>query len=149
MAFGDRKAPLKRTGFKRKAPVNTARKARKPLPTRSKKRVKHMGTDRVPLVKQLVAEGVTCRVCPILAVGGIETHCAGVIQGLHERRKSSAGGSRVNPKNLVPSCNWGNTAGIEDAVGWHREFVEKHSGLVVREGHPEWEELGARQDKLA
>jgi hypothetical protein len=36
---------------------------------------------------------------------------------------------------------------LEDAVGRDREFIVEHSGLVVREGDPEWDELGAKADK--
>ena len=146
MTFGDRSKPLKRTPFKRKAPLNTARMAHpagSSLKSRSAKRAAHMRNERVPMVQTMVANGQTCEVCPVLNHLGIPTHCAGEIQGLHERRKSSAGGTRMGLPNLVPACNWGNGY-IEDAVGEHRRLIDG-SWLVVRPGDLEWDELGARR----
>jgi hypothetical protein len=109
---------------------------------RSAKRAKEMRTQRVPEVQRLVEEGATCQVCPVLQRLGIPIRCAGQISGLHERRKSSSGGSRENPANLIPACNFGNGY-IEDAVGPHRLLIEE-SDLVVRQRDPEWESLGRR-----
>lgn len=103
-----------------------------------------MRTVRIPTIETMVAEGRSCEVCPLLASIGFETHCAGRIEGLHERRKSGAGGSRVNEANLVPACNWGNTA-VEDHAGPVRDLLGDR--LVVREGDPEWERLGRRADR--
>jgi len=101
-----------------------------------------MATDRVPYIKALVEAGVGCEICPMLAEAGLETHCAGRIEGLHERRKRSSGGSLTNRANLVPACNWGN--------GWVEENPDLARGfgaaLVVREADPEWTRLGARED---
>lgn len=103
-----------------------------------------MRTVRIPTIQAMVAVGRTCEVCPLLASIGIETHCAGRIEGLHERRKSGAGGSRVNEANLVPACNWGNTA-VEDNAGKVRDLLGDR--LVVREGDPDWERFGRRGDR--
>lgn len=135
MAFGDRRTPLKRTGFKKTG--------RSPLPQRSKKRAAHMREERAPEVKRLIEAGVTCKVCPILQSIGVKTCCQVQIGGLHERRKSGSGGSRSNPENTVPSCNWANGY-LEDAVGRDRELIEACSALVVREGNHLWDSLGER-----
>lgn len=119
------------------------------LAPRSKARSKQMRGDRVPYLLSLVNAGFGCEVCPVLDEGGIEVHCSGQIEGLHERRKSGAGGSRLNRDNLIPSCNWGNGF-MEDAVGSDRAYIESHEvGLVVREGHPDWDRLSKRHDRTA
>lgn len=63
--------------------------------------------------------------------------CHGGMEGLHERRKRSAGGSLVNLQNLMPACNPCNL--------WVEDYPEaaRCIGLVVRSGDPEWEELAA------
>ncbi len=70
--------------------------------------------------------------------------CTGMAEGLHERRKASAGGSRLSAQNCVPACNPCN-GWIEDnpAAAAVRRAVDGRS-LVVREGHPEWSFLGRR-----
>jgi len=136
----ERRTPLKRTGFKAKDSATW--RTRSPLRQRSERRAREMRTQRVPEVQRLNAEGVTCQVCPVLQCLGIRTHCARKISGLHERRKSSSGGSRENPANLVPACSWGNGY-IEDAVGRDRGLIEM-SSLVVRQRDPEWDSLGRR-----
>jgi hypothetical protein len=75
---------------------------------------------------------------------GLEIRCAGRIQGLHERRKRSAGGSLVNPENLIPACNWSNGF-VEDQPALIRDLFGQ--ALVVREGDEDWERLGARNDR--
>ena len=132
---------MRRSEIKRKTPPKSGDSTLKRtwLKPRSKKREHQMKTVRIPMVK---AHEGGCEVCPILDALGIETHCAGVISGMHERRKSSSGGSRENPAGLYGACSWGNGF-IEDAVGEDREKIEA-SSLVVREGHPEYESLGVR-----
>lgn len=63
--------------------------------------------------------------------------CGGATQGLHERRKRSAGGSLTNRQNLIPACNHCN--------GWVEDnpLAARAIGLAVRPGDPEWEELAA------
>lgn len=141
MSFGDRNTPLRRTGFKQKAPANTARKPRKPLAQRSKKRQVHMTTERVPMLLAMIEDGRSCEVCPVLHAAGIFVRCTGTIEGLHERRKSSGGGSRSNPVNLIPACNLGNGF-LEDNPAQVREATGTR--LVLREGDEGWDELGAR-----
>lgn len=137
----ERRTPLKRTGFKRKAPTNTDRKPRTPLRQRSVKRQAHMTEERIPAVKAAIEAGRTCEVCPVLAAVDIPVSCSGRIEGLHERRKSSSGGSRSNPENLIPACNIGNGY-VEDQPLIVRSLTGTR--LVVREGDPEWLELGDR-----
>ena len=141
----ERRTPLRRTGFKRKAPTNTDRKPRTPLRQRSVKRQAHMTEERIPAVKAAIEAGRTCEVCPVLAAAGITSFCSGRIEGLHERRKSSSGGSRSNPANLIPACNIGN-----GFIECNPAIVRETAGtiLVVREGDDEWEHLGSRRDKL-
>lgn len=141
--------PLKRTELKR----GTSKLATSNGPARrSKARTKQMKDDRIPYIESLVAAGVGCEIsmvlaeCPHLADEGITLHCTGAIQGMHERRKSGTGGSRINRANLVPACNWCNGF-LEDAHGLTREWIDHESGLVVREGNPEWEQLSKRRDK--
>jgi hypothetical protein len=105
-----------------------------------------MRTVRAPAVAGLVAAGESCRIGPVLADAGLFAGCSGAVQGLHERRKRSAGGSLNNPANLVPACNVCN-GWIED----HPALAREHFGsaLVVREGDEEWEALSRRHDRSA
>lgn len=137
----ERRTPLRRTSFKRKAPVNTDRGPRTPLRPRSAKRQAHMTGERIPAVKAAIEAGRTCEVCPVLAEAGVPVFCSGRIEGLHERRKSSSGGSRSNPENLIPACNIGNGY-VEDQPLITRALTGTR--LVVREGDDEWESLSAR-----
>lgn len=114
---------------------------RSPIRRRSAKRQRQMAEHRIPTIEAMIAEGRGCEVCPRFEAHGAVTRCAQVIQGLHERRKSGAGGSRENPANLVPACNWGNDF-IEDNPGFVRLLTGTE--LVVREGDPEWDDLGVR-----
>lgn len=113
------------------------------LRSRSKKRSAMMKEVRVPLIESLIRSGVGCLICPLLQDESISTNCAG-IQGLHERRKRSAGGSLINPLNLIPACNWSNGF-IEDNPKLIRDLFGQV--LVVREGDEDWEQLGSRNDR--
>lgn len=116
------------------------------LAQRSEKRQKHMSDERIPYIQALVAAGVGCEIGHILAEIGVPNpDCASKIEGLHERRKRSAGGSLVNHANLVGSCNSCNSF-VEDYPTMIRELTG--DVLVVREGDPEWERLGARSDRM-
>lgn len=118
---------------------------RSSLKARSSKRSELYAEDRRPRIERIVAAGVKCLIGPLFVDLGVDDHaCSGRVEGLHERRKRSAGGSLVNERNLIPACNLCN--------GW----VEDHPSearilfgelLVVREGDSEWEELGARADR--
>ncbi len=145
----ERKTPLNRgTSELRRTPLDrgTSQLARSGrLAPRSAARSKQMKEDRVPLVLAYIEAGITCEISPVLEDLGISHHCAHEIGGLHERRKSGTGGSRVNRANLVPACNWCNGF-LEDAVGSDRVLIED-SFLVVREGDSEWEQLSKRRDK--
>jgi len=102
-----------------------------------------MISERIPRLLRIKNSGVECLICPLLMEEGIPILCARQIQGLHERRKRSAGGSLVNPMNLIPACNWGNGY-IENNPAQIRELFG--SILVVREGDAEWEGLSSRND---
>jgi len=101
-----------------------------------------MKDDRVPLVESMIEDERGCEVGAILHAAGFSAGCTGQISGLHERRKRSAGGSLINRTNLLASCTLCNDY-IED----HPE-VKDATGtmLVVREGDPEWHQLGSRND---
>lgn len=142
-----RTKPMKRgPGPKRTSgPSRGGELKRTPLRARSAKRAKLMRTERVPLIESLRAQGVGCLVCPALIEAGIAIQCSGAIEGIHERRKRSAGGSLINPANLIPACNRGNGF-VEDECGMIRRLTGDR--LIVREGDPEWESLGARNDGI-
>jgi hypothetical protein len=102
-----------------------------------------MASTRAPAVRKLVESGEMCRIGPLLSAEGLGPNCMIVVQGLHERRKRSAGGSLTNPDNLIPACNVCN-GWVEDFPKLAREVFG--SMLVVREGDAEWESLGRRAD---
>lgn len=52
----------------------------------------------------------------------------------------------MNEANLIPACNWSNEW-VEDRPRLVRELFGDR--LVVREGDPEWEALGKRNDRMA
>lgn len=142
---------------------------RTPIKPRSDRRAQHMAESRIPKLEEALAARRSCEVCPRIELGARAvvaaanllarlgghppsgfvstglTHCAHRIQGLHERRKSSSGGSRENDANLIPACNWGN-GWIEDHPAAARA-VPGLPTLVVREGDPEWEALSRRNDR--
>lgn len=112
------------------------------LKPRSSKRSNFMKDVRIPMIEELVEAGARCEIGPVLIKTGLSggTNCRGRIEGLHELRKRSAGGSLVNPDNLVPACNPCNTW-VEDNPD------DAHVlGLVLRDGDEGYEELGARHD---
>ena len=94
------------------------------------------------MIKSMIAEGRRCEIGPILVRYGLDgaKTCMSRIEGLHELRKRSAGGSLRNPSNLVPACNPCN--------GWVEDNPEEAHilGLVIREGDEGYEALGVRQD---
>lgn len=63
----------------------------------------------------------------------------------HHRRKAGAGGS-WSMENLVTLCA-GHNGWVEDEPDDARDIFG--TTLVVREGDPEWEELGRRAHRLA
>lgn len=103
-----------------------------------------MTDHRIPLIERLTAQGVGCLIGPLLEEAGITTGCRQRVEGLHERRKRSAGGSLTNPRNLIPACNRCN-GWIEDQPRLARDLFG--DVLVVREGDDEWHDLGARSDR--
>lgn len=101
-----------------------------------------MKEDRVPLIKALIEAGFGCEIGPVLSHYENEDwrYCTGRIQGLHELRKRSSGGSLVNRSNLIPACNYCNS--------WVEcnPLLAHEYGLVVREGDDDWDRLGKRND---
>lgn len=85
-----------------------------------------------------------CEVCPPLIAAGLELDrpvrltCGRIGTELHHRRKRSSSGALANRDNVVVSCHDGNMAVEQYPV------QAEHAGLVVREGHPEWDALSAR-----
>ena len=138
----NRKVPLRADPAKGRAFANQRSDLpHSPIRQRSEKRKKFMRDERVPLIEKLIKAGVRCEIGPVLAQAGLPVQCTGEIQGIHERRKRSAGGSLTKAENLIPSCNSCNGF-IEDEP----EIVRHYTGdmLVVREGDPEYEFLGSR-----
>lgn len=127
-------------------PPAQAKDARPTLNPRSKKRSEQMAGHRIPLIQKLIANGTKCAICPALRMAWVRTPPCPGIQGMHERRKSSSGGSRLNLDNLVPACNWSNGF-VESEPHLMRELFGDR--FVVREGDPEWEALGRRADRTA
>lgn len=133
-----RSGPLKRTPLAR---GSSQLSRATPLRPRSTKRSSFMAQTRAPAVAELAEAGARCQIAPVLLAGGIRPiRCSGGVEGLHERRKRSSGGSLVTAANLIPACNWCN--------GWVEDHpTEAHElELVVREGDPEWAELGRRAE---
>jgi hypothetical protein len=107
--------------------------------------------ERIGLIHQYLAEGrESCEVGVWFAlylwsrapgydrwIGQVVASCTGRLEGMHERRKRSAGGSLTNRQNLLPSCNRCNVAVEDHPLEAHR------IGLVVRPGDPEFKELAA------
>jgi hypothetical protein len=108
--------------------------------------------ERIGLVHQYLAEGREwCEIRPWLALmlnsdlrqplygplGEGVRSCTQRLEGLHERRKRSAGGSLTNRQNLIPACNRCNQWVEDHPIEAHR------IGLVVRSGDDEWRELAA------
>lgn len=113
-----------------------------------------MRNERVPLVKEMLADSPQCALrsalterlrrpgspagaMKILAVCRVRADC------VHERRKRGQGGSMTNRANLAPLCSPCNGA-IESDADVARFAHE--AGLVVKRGDLEWAELGADRD---
>jgi len=136
-----RSTPLRRDTEKSREWANKRSSLRK----RSKGRQEFMKDVRVPMIQELVEAGHRCEIGPLLQKHGLDgwRDCRGCIEGLHELRKRSAGGSLVNPDNLIPSCNPCN--------GWVEDNPEEALilGLVLREGDPLFDLMGKRNDQLS
>lgn len=70
----------------------------------------------------------------------VRRHCWRRIEGIHERRKRSSGGSVTNPVNLMASCNACNLLVENEPTLAHE------AGLVVRPGDDDWDLCGADRD---
>ena len=140
-----RRTELKRTGFKRKAPVNTGRKPRPPVKVKSDRRVSE-DREYAALRREILKldDPTTFTYCAAgapLSQFGIAV-CTYKATELHHLRKRSSSGALCNPEGVVPVCSPCNLA-IED----HPE--EAHgAGLVVREGDPMWDALSSRAWRL-
>lgn len=142
-----RGGPLKRkTPLKSNSGLNQGGSLKRTeLKKRSSKRQSVMTNDRIPLIQALIEAGSSCEICPMFLGAGLEIHCAGRIEGLHERRKRSSGGSLVHRDNLIPSCNWANSF-----IECNPDQIRLLFGdvLVVREGDDEWKALSKRNDRF-
>lgn len=143
--FADQRSNLNRAPIRRGDPPPSAgaQLRRTALRSRSRKRSDFMRDVRAPQVRALRAAGARCELGPVIAAAGGASGCTGHVEGLHERRKRSAGGSLVNPRNLMASCNRCNSF-VECEPALIRELTG--TALVVREGDPEWVALGKRAD---
>jgi len=147
--FADQRSELKRTEIRRATPAtglprSTLKPTRQRMRQRSEARSELMREVRVPYIQQLAEIGVGCEIGMVFAEAGIDSGCTGKLEGLHERRKRSAGGSLLNHANLIPACNRCN-GHIEDQPGEVRLLTG--TALVLREGDPEWELMGRRSDR--
>lgn len=113
-----------------------------------------MRNERVPLVKEMLADTPPCALGSALAerlrlpgsparAMKIVAVCRGRADCLHERRKRGQGGSMTKRANLRTLCSPCNNL-IESDADVARFAHEV--GLVVRRGDPEWEELGNDRD---
>lgn len=86
----------------------------------------------------------TCELCPRMHAAArhlgepLHLECGQRATELHHRRKRSSAGALAHPDNVVPCCHDGNMA-VED-----HPTIALHAGLVIREGHPDWDRLSAR-----
>ena len=109
----------------------------------NRSRLRARSKRRNPELEAQVREAVFARDggCLLASVGP----CAGRLSP-HHRRKAAAGGAYVEA-NLATLCTYHNGL-IEDEPSW---FVDGGQfaglGLVVREGDPEWSELGRRANR--
>lgn len=139
----ERKTPLRRTEFKRKAPMNTARAARTARPRARVRQVSERRTveqrEYDALRARLLPPGewVPCELGERFASAGFRL-CTGEATELNHRRKRSAQGALANPANVEPCCHSCNM--LTEA----EPDVAKELGIVVRPGHPEWDALSAR-----
>ncbi len=137
-----KRSPLKRSS----APLKHGGDAlgRSEIKPRSDSRQDFMKNERIPLIKAMISSGRKCEISPLLVSAGVDEArwCRGKIEGLHELRKRSSGGSLSNTDNLIPACNLCN--GLVESFP-----KEAHSvGLVVRPGDPNYDCLGAKHDQL-
>lgn len=109
-----------------------------------------MRNERVPLVKEMLADFPPCALGVELEIGCRRPlappslwvaykQCRGRADCVHERRKRGRGGSMTKRANLRVLCSPCNNI-IESDADVARFAHEV--GLVVRRGDPEWEELG-------
>lgn len=91
----------------------------------------HQKCEVGPIIESLSGD-------PVVVPSTDGWHCRRKPSGLHHLRKRSAAGALTNPANVVACCSPCNS------------WIEDHPALayglrlVVREGDPEWDNLGAR-----
>lgn len=94
----------------------------------------------VAFVAGMLAVNDRCEVGrKILSVDSSYRGCLGRADGLHHLRKRSAQGALIDPSNTRRCCSPCNLW-----VEMEPERAHK-AGLVVREGDPDWDQLGARR----
>jgi hypothetical protein len=108
--------------------------------TTSKKRARLYRGARGELNRELTRIPRRCELGLRFWAADIDSTCSGRATCWHERRKRSAGGSIVNPANILAACAICNSF-VEDHPGAARDL-----GLVLREGDDDWEAMSARHD---
>ena len=121
-----RSAPLKRSPLSRRSRLR---------PRSAKRRREQHGRDAGVAVARERSHG-RCEIqSPV---------CTGWGEHGHERRKSSSGGSRTNPRNVLWSCDPCNGF-VEDFPAIARTMKATNGqSVVVREGDAEWHQLGRK-----
>ncbi len=113
--------------------------SRKRIAPRAAKTAEVYAGPRGDLNGYLAGRWVRCQVGAAVRAGGDRAGwCGGRASCWHELRKRSAGGSILNPENLVAACGQCN--------GWVEDEPEsaRRVGMVVLEDDPRWEQLGER-----
>lgn len=75
----------------------------------------------------------------IIEVDPLWFGCTGRAEGLHHLRKRSSAGAICCDANTIPACNACNAGWVE-----HHPALAELGHLVIRQGHPRWDELGQR-----
>lgn len=129
---GKQRKPLKRTPFKRKAPLPTT-KARTPIKARSARRAELYRTERVPMIKEAMDRGQLCQVCQLIAEVDMAqaAKCRLRAQDLHERKTRGRGGSLTKAANLLWACRPGH-----DWITTH-PLEAREVGLVLNSWDPD------------
>lgn len=133
----ERKTPMKRTEFKRKAPVNTAKPRARVRQVSDRRTVEQREYDALRARLLPPGEWVPCELGERFASAGFRL-CTGQATELNHRRKRSANGALADPANVERSCHACNMLAESEPEVAHA------LGIVVREGDPEWDALSAR-----
>lgn len=108
--------------------------------TVSKKRARLMRGPRADLNRALEITPRRCDLGWRFSARNIDSGCTGRATCWHELRKRSAGGSLVNPANVLPAC------GPCNRFVEAEPLIARELGLVTRPGDAGWDEMSARRD---